>query len=113
MRSGGGWVWGLRAEGCLASKEPATEWDSIQPFPNSPILPLPQPYLVLWDTLCSCEAYGMKPKHTENNMAAVGVFGPGKRGAEAKSDTHGEREDWVCAWKSWHSGQQSGCWAVQ
>ncbi len=29
--------------------------------PNSPILFPPKPYLVLRDTLCSCEAYGMRP----------------------------------------------------
>ena len=31
-----------------------------QPLPNSPILFPPKLYLVLRDTLCSCEAYGMK-----------------------------------------------------
>ena len=30
---------------------------------NSPILSPSQPYLVLVDTLCSCEAYGMRPKN--------------------------------------------------
>jgi hypothetical protein len=30
---------------------------------NSPILLPPKPYLVLRDTLCSCEAYGMKPMY--------------------------------------------------
>ena len=34
-----------------------------QSLPNSPVLFLPKPYLVLRDTLCSCEAYGMKPMH--------------------------------------------------
>jgi hypothetical protein len=37
-----------------------------QPFPNSPILSPSQPYLVLRDTLRSCDAYGMRPKYTEN-----------------------------------------------
>ncbi len=31
-------------------------------FPNSPILSPSKPYLVLRDTLCSCEAYGMRPQ---------------------------------------------------
>ncbi len=34
-----------------------------QSLPNSFILSPPKPYLVLRDTLCSCEAYGMKPMH--------------------------------------------------
>jgi hypothetical protein len=36
-----------------------------QYFPNSPLpsFPPPKPYLVLRDTLCSCEAYGMRPMH--------------------------------------------------
>ena len=33
---------------------------SSQSFPNSSILPPSQPYLVLRDTLCSCEAYEMR-----------------------------------------------------
>ncbi len=39
-----------------------------QPFPNS--FPLPKPCLVLRDTLCSCEAYGMRPTHMENTQQA-------------------------------------------
>ncbi len=34
-----------------------------QSLPNSPILLPPKPYLVLRDTLCSCEAYGMRPMY--------------------------------------------------
>jgi hypothetical protein len=38
---------------------------------NSPILFPPKPYLVLpRDTLCSCEAYGMKPMYKEKNTRA-------------------------------------------
>ncbi len=29
---------------------------------------MPQPYLVLKDTMCSCEAHGMRPKHEEKKM---------------------------------------------
>ena len=38
------------------------------PTPTLPSFPPSIPYLVLWDTLCSCEAYGMKPerKDTKN-----------------------------------------------
>jgi hypothetical protein len=36
-----------------------------QSLPNSPILLPPKPYLVLRDTLCSCEAYGMIPMYKE------------------------------------------------
>ncbi len=31
--------------------------------PTPSILPPPQNYLALWDTLCSCEAYGMRSKY--------------------------------------------------
>ena len=34
-----------------------------QSLPNFPILLPPKPYLVLRDTLCSCEAYGMRPMY--------------------------------------------------
>ena len=34
-------------------------------FPNSPILSPSQPYLVIRDTLCSCEAYEMRPTYKE------------------------------------------------
>ena len=38
--------------------------------PNSPILFLPKPYLVLRDTLCSCEAYGMRPMYKKKKSTA-------------------------------------------
>ncbi len=34
-----------------------------QSLPNSPILLPPKPYFVPRDTLCSCEAYGMRPMY--------------------------------------------------
>ncbi len=33
--------------------------------PTLPSFPPPKPYLVPRDTLCSCEAYGMRPMHKE------------------------------------------------
>ncbi len=36
-------------------------------FPNSPILSPPKPYIVLRDTLCSCDAYGMRPMYKRKN----------------------------------------------
>jgi hypothetical protein len=42
---------------------------------SNPILFPPKPYLVLRDTLCSCEAYGMRPMHKETNqpLAAINI----------------------------------------
>ncbi len=37
---------------------PRSKWK-----PNTPILSPSQPYLVLWDTMCSSKAYGMRPTH--------------------------------------------------
>ena len=38
--------------------------------PNSPILSPPKPYLVLRDTLCPCEAHGMRPMYKGKNANA-------------------------------------------
>jgi hypothetical protein len=43
-----------------------------QSLPNSPILLSPKPYLVLRDTLCSCEAYGMKPMKKKKRKTTCG-----------------------------------------
>jgi hypothetical protein len=41
----------------------STPLDQSLPNLNFPILLPPKPYLVLRDTLCSCEAYGMRPMY--------------------------------------------------
>ncbi len=57
----------LFAGGCLRIASRSMRARSIQSLPNSPILLPPKPYLVHRDTLCSCEAYGMKPMYKEKN----------------------------------------------
>ena len=48
------------------------EMSVSQPFPNSPILSPSPPNLVLWDTLCSCEAYGMRSRQQETSLSYAG-----------------------------------------
>ncbi len=70
------------------------------PFPS-------QPCLVLWDTLCSCEAYGMRPAYkecrTHNRPQTKCVRQPAPPQAKqgdnlpwSEDYTHGEQRDWRC-----------------
>jgi hypothetical protein len=86
----GGWHWLLIYTPSTVSHSGSKKWDRNsgkgalfskggtvtltplnQSLPNSPILFLPKPYLVLRDTLCSCEAYGRKPMYKKEKMELV------------------------------------------
>jgi hypothetical protein len=45
---------------CRFFGSPVTRWSQPGAHVPRPSLPPPQPYLVLWDTPCSCEAYGSR-----------------------------------------------------
>ena len=48
----------------------------VQITPTLPSFPPPKPYLVLRDTLCSCEAYGMRPMYTNFLSTHVAAGSP-------------------------------------
>jgi hypothetical protein len=50
--------------------------------PNSPILFPPKPYLVPRDTLCSCEAYGMRPMYKKKKKSHIHSPAPAKPGTD-------------------------------
>ena len=49
---------------CVENPPPSTNSP-----PTLPSFPPPNPYIVLRDTLCSCEAYGMRPMHKKKSIA--------------------------------------------
>ena len=64
--------WGGRGGGG-AGRAPEVRGGACSEWPQgiTQILFLPKPYLVLRDTLCSCEAYGMKPMYKKKEKSTL------------------------------------------
>jgi hypothetical protein len=73
---------------------------SKQPYPNPFILSPPKPYLVLRDTLCSCEGYRMGPRHKENTQPCTLDRG--------EAHTHNEVDDAGVSLDNARDVQQAG-----